>query len=264
MNNHSISSIKRAAKRILNSYYIRCVLASFATGTGILLIFNFVMDGTMQVSNAFDMEEFYQAIANMSSIDEFYSLFYNNVSSIIQAIGYDTYAAMLRRLALASIVSYLIRLMYNFLVVYPFEVGSCRFYMDAHYKKPEYRTLIFGFEKNYLNVILIQFLRHLKVFLWSLLLIVPGVIKNYETFMVPYLLAENPDIDRHEVFRLSREMMNGNKLNLFLLNLSFIGWLMLATLTSGIAYIAFVGPYYDASLANMAMRIKSQYNNSEG
>lgn len=60
---------------------------------------------------------------------------------------------------------------------------------------------------------------------------------------------------------MSRRMMDGNKMNLFILNLSFIGWIFLSMLTSGLAYIFFVGPYYDASLANMAMRIKAQYNN---
>lgn len=264
MYNHSISSIKKAARRILGSYFFRCVLASFATGTGILLIFNYILDGTMQVDNAFDIGVFYRSLVTASSAEELYSSVYDSISSIVNAIGYDAYSALLRRFALATVISYLVRLMYNFLIVYPFEVGGCRFYMDAHYTEPKYKTLLTGFSGNYLNVVLIQFLRRLKVFLWSLLLIVPGVIKNYETFMVPYLLAENPDIDRREVFRLSREMMNGNKLNLFMLNLSFIGWLILATLTSGVAYIFFVGPYYDASLANMAMRVKSEYNNNAG
>ena len=52
MGEHSISSIKKAAKRILGSYFFRCILASFITGTGILLIFNYILDGSMQVSNA--------------------------------------------------------------------------------------------------------------------------------------------------------------------------------------------------------------------
>ncbi len=264
MYNHSISSIKKAARRILGSYFFRCVLASFATGTGIILIFNYILDGTMQVDNAFDISVFYQSLINSSSADELYQSIYSSIASMVSAIGYDAYSAMLRRFALATVISYLIKLTYNFLIVYPFEVGGCRFYMDAHYTEPKYKTLLTGFNGNYLNVVLIQFLRRLKVFLWSLLLIVPGVIKNYETFMVPYLLAENPDIDRREVFRLSKKMMDGNKLNLFILNLSFIGWLMLSTLTGGVAYIFFVGPYYDASLANMAMRVKSEYNSNTG
>ena len=117
MGEHSISSIKKAAKRILGSYFFRCILASFITGTGILLIFNYILDGSMQVSNAFDTEAFYQSLMSASSVDELYSTIYNRISSLVQSVGYDTYSIMLRRFAIASIVSYLIRLMYNFLVV---------------------------------------------------------------------------------------------------------------------------------------------------
>ena len=116
MGEHSISSIKKAAKRILGSYFFRCILASFITGTGILLIFNYILDGSMQVSNAFDTEAVYQSLMSASSVDELYSTIYNRISSLVQSVGYDTYSIMLRRFAIASIVSYLIRLMYNFLV----------------------------------------------------------------------------------------------------------------------------------------------------
>lgn len=259
--NHQISSIKKAARRILSSYFFRCALASFITGTGILLVFNYVLDGTMQVENAFDTTQIYNAILSGTSPQEIFDGIYDNIRTLAESVGYTAYMAMLRRFALATIVSYLVRLIYNFFVVYPFEVGANRFYMDAHYSEPKYRTLLLGFKENYPNVLLIQFLRHLKVFLWSLLFIIPGAVKSYETFMVPYLLAENPDIDRHEVFKKSREMMDGNKLNVLVLNLSFIGWFIFAALTSGLAYIVFVAPYYDACLTNIAMRIKSEYNN---
>lgn len=261
MYNHPISSIKKAARRILGSYFFRCAAASFITGTGILLVFNYVLDGTMQVESAFDTEQFYQAILSGTSPNDIFNNICNNFRSLAESVGYAAYMAMLKRFALAMIVSYLVRLIYNFFVVCPFAVGLNRFYMDAHYTEPKYRTLLLGFKQNYLNVLLIQFLRQLKVFLWSLLFIIPGAIKSYETFMVPYLLAENPDIDRHEVFEKSREMMDGNKLNVFVLNLSFIGWLIFAAVTSGLAYIVFVAPYYDACLANIALRIKSEYNN---
>ena len=85
----------------------------------------------MQVESAFDTEAFYQSLTTSASFDEFYSAMYNNISSIILTIGYDTYSIMLRRFALASIVSFLIKLMYNFLVVYPFEIGCCRFYIPG-------------------------------------------------------------------------------------------------------------------------------------
>ena len=55
------------------------------------------------------------------------------------------------------------------------------------------------------------FLKQLFTFLWCLLLIVPGIVKAYEYMMVPYILAENPDMSREEVFALSKQMMKGNK-----------------------------------------------------
>lgn len=263
MNNHSISSVKLAAKRILGTYFFRCILATFISGTGILLIFNYILDGTVKVDNAFDIDAFYSAVLTAETPQDIYTYIYNSVSSMINSIGYDVYSAMLRRFALAIMVSFFVKLIYQFVVVYPFEVGNCRFYIDAHYTEPKYKQLLHGFSTNYINVVLIQMLRQVKIFLWSMLFIIPGVIKSYETFMIPYLLAENPDIRCREAFETSRKMMYGNKLNVLLLNLSFIGWMILSTFTGGLAYIFFVGPYYDAALTNMALRIKAEYNEKQ-
>ena len=77
---------------------------------------------------------------------------------------------------------------------------------------------------HYGNIVLTMFLRDLYIVLWTLLFIVPGIVKSYEYMMVPYILAENPGMDQKEVFQISREMMNGQKWNAFVLDLSFIGW----------------------------------------
>lgn len=258
MYNHPVSNVKRAARRVLNEYFFRCVLASFLSGILVSLVFNYVLDGTLQVESAFDAEAFYKAVYEAENPAEILKYLQNSISALIRSVGYDAYSALLRRFALAIAVSYLIRQIYRIFVTLPFEVGNCRFYIDAHYTEPKYRQLLHGFAVNYPNVVKIQFLRVLKVTLYSLLLFIPGVIKSYETFMIPYLLAENPNLNAREAFRTSRRMMEGNKLNVFLLNLSFIGWIFLSTVTGGLAYIIFVGPYYDAALANMALRIKSQ------
>ena len=70
---------------------------------------------------------------------------------------------------------------------------------------------VFGSFKNgrYGNTVKVMFLRGLFQTLWTLLLVVPGIIKHYEYYMVPYLVAEYPEKDSKEIFRLSREMMNG-------------------------------------------------------
>ena len=71
----------------------------------------------------------------------------------------------------------------------------------------------------------------LYLVLWTLLFIIPGVVKSYEYKMIPYLLAEYPDMSTKEVFAKSREMMNGQKMDTFILDLSFIPWSVLSAIT---------------------------------
>lgn len=94
-----------------------------------------------------------------------------------------------------------------------------------------------------MNVVKIMFCRGLFTLLWSLLFIIPGIIKAYEYRMIPYLLAENPDMDMSEAFARSKEMMMGNKWEAFVLDLSFIGWYFLSAFTCGILSIFYVKPY---------------------
>lgn len=69
--------------------------------------------------------------------------------------------------------------------------------------------------------------------------------------MVPYILAENPGMDRKEVFQISKEMMNGHKTDAFFLDLSFIGWQFLSAFTCGILAIFYVNPYIQATHAEI-------------
>ena len=96
-----------------------------------------------------------------------------------------------------------------------------------------------------------MFFRDLFTFLWTLLFIIPGIIKSYEYKMVPYLLAEYPDMDRKEVFARSRDMMYGQKWNTFVLDLSFIPWNILSTITFGLVGLFYVSPYQDATYAEL-------------
>ncbi len=100
---------------------------------------------------------------------------------------------------------------------------------------------------NYKNVVIITFLKNLKVFLWTLLLFVPGIIKTYEYYLVENILAVRPDIDKNEAFRLSKLLMNGYKMEAFVLNLSFIGWYLLSLFTLGILTFVYVNPYMVAT-----------------
>ena len=123
------------------------------------------------------------------------------------------------------------------------DVGTRRFFIHNHRDKGEVGHLFESFSSSYLNQVLVMLLKNLFVWLWSLLLIVPGIIKYYEYLMVPYILTDNPEISWDDAKEQSRAMMEGEKMNAFLLHLSFIGWFLLGIITLGILHIVFTGPY---------------------
>ena len=96
------------------------------------------------------------------------------------------------------------------------------------------------------RALLLRFLMALKILLWTLLLIVPGIIAAYRYAMAPYLLAEHPEMTASEAIEQSKVMMAGNKGRLFCLQFSFIGWYLLAALTAGVGSI-FLAPYTKAA-----------------
>lgn len=95
------------------------------------------------------------------------------------------------------------------------------------------------------------------VLLWSLLLIIPGIIASYSYAMTPYILAENPECGVIDSIDRSKEMMKGNKMRLFILNLSFIGWIILGALTCGLGMLA-VSPYMQAATAAFYREVSAQ------
>lgn len=93
-----------------------------------------------------------------------------------------------------------------------------------------------------------SFLRGLYIALWSLLFIIPGIVKQFSYAMTPFIMAENPNMTASEAITASRELMDGHKGELFMLDLTFIGWDLLAVLTLNIGYI-FLNPYKNAAYA---------------
>lgn len=93
-----------------------------------------------------------------------------------------------------------------------------------------------------------KFLRNLYVFLWSLLLVVPGIIKDLAYAMTPFIMAGNPHLTAKEAMYKSERLMEGHKWELFCLSFSFIGWHLLAAFTVGIGAL-FLNPYIEAAYA---------------
>ncbi len=100
-----------------------------------------------------------------------------------------------------------------------------------------------------------------QVFLWSILLIVPGVIEAMRCSMTFYILAENPDLSENEAIALSKEMTRGKLWDLFVFEFSFIGWYLLTIVTSGIAAL-WVVPYHTAAFTTVYLSLKQGYRSS--
>ena len=118
-----------------------------------------------------------------------------------------------------------------------------------------FENLFDGF-KNFSSSFIAQLLIVLFVFLWSLLLLIPGIIASYSYSMVFYILSDNPEIGAMGALNKSKEMMVGFKWKLFCLHLSFIGWALLGILTIGIGYL-WLTPYIYGATANFYENIKT-------
>lgn len=141
----------------------------------------------------------------------------------------------------------------------PLIVGGKRYFLKARKgSNTKIGVVAEIFQKEYwFNVAIIMFLRNLYNALWYLT-IIGGIIKTYEYRMIPYILAENPKIKRKEAFKLSKQMMRGNKWKTFVLDMSFFGWNFLSVLTFGLLSILYANPYNAATIAELYSVLKQQ------
>lgn len=158
---------------------------------------------------------------------------------------------------LIALLSLLSTLAFRFFIRNPLAVGIYTYHIQATTQQADFSMIGYAFKNNYLNIVKIMALCDLKVFLWSLLFIIPGIIKRYEYAMVPYLLAEYSDLSSDEAFQKTKDMMRNEKLNFFILELSFIGWYLLCMLTCGIG-IFFLTPYLLSTYTHFYLTLKRQ------
>ena len=117
--------------------------------------------------------------------------------------------------------------------------------------------LFTGFSECFGQSFLLGLLTSIFVALWSLLFVIPGIIKTYSYAMAPYIMQDDPTKDWKTCLDESREMMNGYKWKLFCLDLSFIGWYFVGALCLGIG-VLFVYPYHEMARANFYLDIKGE------
>lgn len=142
------------------------------------------------------------------------------------------------------------------LIVTPaFALSTVRIYLlVVRGGTPEVKDAFTGFD-DFFSAFKVTLLVGLYTFLWSLLFIVPGIIKSYSYSMSLFVLAENKGKSARECIAESKAMMEGHKMELFVLDLSFIGWYLLCSLTCGLATL-YVAPLLNATHANVYETIK--------
>ena len=107
-----------------------------------------------------------------------------------------------------------------------------------------------------------KFLQGLYIALWSLLLVIPGIVKTYSYAMTPYIMSEHPSLTANEAITESRRIMDGNKWRLFCLQFSFIGWALLCALTAGIGNL-WLHPYQETAQASFYRQICWERSNGQ-
>ncbi len=282
----TISMLKQNAKAALKRYYWMAVLVTIIVA---LLGGNTGVSSSSSSSvDTSDFEELFDS--GYSDYDDSYDdyddyfadyydednyEYYSNTSDTaveaevkpLAAVNYDSgyddaFLGVLGGVfAVVFIVVFVIALAYSTFLGMPVTVGQYRFYLDARRGDVNVGKIFSQFKSGaYMPTIAAMFIMNLKIFLWSLLFLIPGMIKTYEYILVPYIMAENPYIDRKRAFEISRRTMEGEKFNCFVLQLSFIGWFFLGAITviGGI----FVAPYYNATMAEFycCMREKALAN----
>ncbi len=140
----------------------------------------------------------------------------------------------------------------------PLEVGGQRFFKQAAEEATNLGNLGYAFGNGrYVPIVKTMFWKGLLNFLWYLLLIIPGIVKSYAYSQVPYLLADNPGIGYRRAVQLSNQMTRGHKFRIFVLDLSFIGWILLGMLALFVG-VLFVLPYIYATKAELYLDLREE------
>lgn len=199
-----------------------------------------------------------------SSTDNMRNLTTNNVD-------WDLFFGILFIVLVFALIGILAGLALKAFLLNPLRLGATKYFIEAargEKKAGDIGLIGYAFGGGrYKNIVKTLFLRDLYVFLWSLLFLIPGIIKSYEYAMIPYILAERPDLETEEVFELSRRMMSGEKFDVFILGLSFIGWMFIVLLSFGLAAVFYVGPYIymtDAELYEVLKTKIGWYSYTQG
>ena len=239
--------LKERAKAAFKANYWRCVLVAFILA---LLIGGGAGSSVRKNETADLTTEQQKAMALLAEDD--------NLGRLVE--GMEKLSALPSSKIKISLGGLgLVGFLLSILVFNPLIVGCYRFFLQNSRGPAELNELGAGFKGDWGNVVLVMFLKHLFLALWTMLFIIPGIVKAYAYRMVPYILKEHPELSGTQAITLSRRMMKGHKGDAFVLDLSFIGWILLSALTFGILHLFYVGPYIQATDAELYKVVRADY-----
>ena len=169
---------------------------------------------------------------------------------------HEYFPGLLTTLIILAVVLVILSLAVSILLLNPINVGFSYFRVNALRGTGNVGDLGRGFDAAYKRNVGTLLLQAVYTFLWTCLLIVPGFIKAYEYCMIPYLLADHPEMTRQEAFATSKAMMKGNKWRTLVLDLSFILWDLLGAITGGIVTLFYVHPYRQLTRGALYEKLK--------
>lgn len=149
-----------------------------------------------------------------------------------------------------SILGAAISLAIVLFIFHPLEFGASKYFLK-NISGEARGTLFDGFkQENLSHAISVYFYRNVMIFLFALLLVIPGIIKSYEYYFVNFLAVDHPELSGKELCAMSKRMTDGSKWNLFVLDISYILWEIAAALTGGLVGIFYLYPYRYQTRAN--------------
>ena len=227
-----ISDLKESGKQAMKANYWRSV------GAGLLL--TIATGGSIARTGSSSLDHFQDTQQSMESIPQ---------SDMIMIV-----IAVLIAVAFVFVVTSFLKI----LLLNPLQVGCRRFFHENLKAPASINEVLYGYQNGFGRNLLTMLITDLFIFLWGLLFIIPGIIKAYSYRMVPYILTEEPDLAPMEVLSRSRQMMEGQKLNAVVLDLSFIGWYLLSGITLGLGGIFYVFPYKASTDAALYDAIRAE------
>ncbi len=259
-----IAEVKARGREAFKANYWPCVIVA--------LIYTLLMGGGVaatsnQGSNAVTNTTYDESAVTSTTYDESAvtsstadddSIAVTSTTDDADGLSDDQKAALAAVALVGALIALVVSLVVKVFITNPITVGSARFFQkNIEHNGEGVGTIVEGFG-NYGHVFCTLFLRDIFIGLWTLLFVIPGIMHAYSYRLVPYIVKDEPDLSATEVLARSSMLMRGNRWKSFLLDLSFIGWVIFGCVTLGLGMILWTSPYMQSTNAALYLELKNE------